>query len=68
MKFGFEQYELLAEKLVGLRGRAVLTINDHPEMLRVFDRFRRRRVEIGYAVGGKGRSKAKAGELIYCTW
>lgn len=66
--FGMNEYERLAEVLGALKGRAILTINDHPDMQRLFDRFRRKRVEIGYTVGGSGRSRARAGELIYRTW
>jgi len=66
--FGLDQYEQLADILSALKGRAILTINDHPAMRRIFDRFRRRRVEIAYTVGGQGRANANAVESIYCTW
>ena len=66
--FGMNEYARLAELLGVLRGRAILTINDHPDMRRLFDRFRRKRVEIDYTVGGHKRSKAKAAELIFRTW
>ena len=65
--FGIEEYERLAEQLAAIKGRAILTINDHPDMRRLFDRFRRKCVEIDYTVGGVGRSKTKARELIYRT-
>ncbi len=65
--FGMGEYKRLGEMLGTLKGRAILTINDHPDMRALFDRFRRRRVEIGYTVGGQSRSHAKAGEMIYCT-
>jgi len=61
--FGLDQYEQLAEVMAGLRGRAILTINDHPEMRRLFDRFDGRTVPIRYTIGGgKG---AQRRERIY---
>ena len=34
--FGFEQYERIAQVLGVLKGRAILTVNDHPAMREVF--------------------------------
>ncbi|MBN8885898.1 MAG: DNA adenine methylase [Rudaea sp.] len=67
VEFGIEQYEQLAAKLAALEGRAVLTINDHPDMRRVFGAFRRQRVELKYSMNREVKSKA-FGELIYRTW
>jgi DNA adenine methylase len=50
--FGLTQYEQLAETMAGLKGRAVLTINDHPDMRRLFDRFGGKTVPIRYSIGG----------------
>ncbi len=65
--FGFEQYEAMAAALRAIKGRAILTINDHPRMRQVFDGFRRQPVDISYTIGGADRPK-RAGELIYRTW
>lgn len=48
--FGLDQYEELAEVMAGLKGRAILTINDHPDMRRLFDRFPGKTVGIDYTV------------------
>jgi DNA adenine methylase len=61
--FGMEEYELMAERLAGLQGRAILTINDHPDMRRVFGRFKSRTVPIRYTVGGGPGAPRK--ERIY---
>ncbi|PKH71804.1 modification methylase [Stenotrophomonas sp. Betaine-02u-21] len=63
--FPLQQYEQLASTMAGLKGRAILTINDHPEMRRLFDQFERREVPIRYTVGG-GAGVART-ELIYTT-
>jgi DNA adenine methylase len=65
--FGFEQYEALASAMVHMRGKAVLSINDHPKMREVFRAFRVRRFRHSYTLGGMHNRKA-AGELIYCNW
>lgn len=64
--FGIDQYELLAERLAKLKGRAILTINDLPDMRRVFGRFRSKVVPIKYTVGGGGAAVARR-ERIYQT-
>lgn len=54
VEFGLEQYERLAEIMGSMQGRAVLTVNDHPEMRRVFAGFPLQEVAIRYTVGGGG--------------
>ena len=46
----------------------VVSVNDIPEMRAAFTGLRMERVELNYAVGGAGRSKAKSGELIILNW
>ncbi len=65
--FGREEYDRLAEVMRTMRGRAILTINDHPTMRKVFGEFRCQRVSIDYTICGSQRAK-RAGELIYRTW
>ncbi len=65
--FGKEQYTELADAMRGLKGKAILTINDHPVMRSTFEGFRRDRVLIDYTIGGRDQAKA-AGELIFRTW
>ncbi len=64
-EFGMDEYELLADRMAGLRGRAILTINDHPDMRRVFGRFKSRVVPIRYTIGGGAGAARK--ERIYTT-
>jgi DNA adenine methylase len=65
--FGFEQYERMAQVLGTLRGRAIVTVNDHPAMREVFAGFEFERVEIQYTVGGPA-STVPRGELIIYSW
>lgn len=61
-EFGIDQYELLAALMGGMKGRAILTINGHPDMRRLFDRFPGKSVGIDYTIG-RGRAARK--ERIY---
>lgn len=65
--FGLAEYQRLARAMRKLKGRAVLTINDHPAMREVFGRFQVETFDLVYTVGGGGRAK-QATELIYRTW
>jgi len=61
--FEYEQYELLADKMRTIKGKLILTINDHPDMQKLFGRFNIKTVNIKYTVGGnKGGKESK--ELI----
>lgn len=66
VEFGLEQYELLAERMAAMKGKAILTINDHPEMRRLFGRFPSKAVPITYTIGGGGRQASRT-ERIYTT-
>ena len=65
--FDFEQYELLASKMRSMKGKAILTINDHPDMRKVFGEFKIETVKIKYTVGGNNRGK-EAQEMIVMNW
>jgi len=65
--FGLEQHEALATAMAALRGRAVLSINDHPAMRRVYGAFRSRRLRTTYTIGGNASPK-QASELLITTW
>lgn len=60
--FGREQFEAMAERLARLKGRFILSINDVPEIRRIFSGFAQEDVELRYSIsGGKG---TPARELI----
>lgn len=67
--FGIEQYECLASTMRQLKGRALLTINDHPDMRRVFAGFRTVRLQTRYTIGvGKESKAAPRYELAVMSW
>lgn len=63
VQFGIEQYEEMAEYMRTIKGKMIISINDHPDMRKVFKDADIKEVETTYSVGGSGRAK-KAGELI----
>ena len=53
--------------MASLRGRAILTINDHPDIRELFSDFQMERAEHTYTVGGGGRAK-NVGEVLIFDW
>ncbi|NKC30218.1 DNA adenine methylase [Falsiroseomonas selenitidurans] len=63
--FGREDFERLAELLAGLQGRFLLSINDRPEIRRIFRRFAIEEVPVRYQISGGGGTLAR--ELLVAT-
>tara|TARA_R110002049_G_scaffold135819_8_gene295418 strand:- start:176 stop:967 length:792 start_codon:yes stop_codon:yes gene_type:complete len=66
VEFGFEQYEEMADLLAQLDGKAIVTLNDHPDIRRIFDRFHIESTDIRYTVGGG--SGVERREVIIFSW
>ena len=62
--FGLDEYEELAQTMACLKSEVILTINDHPDMRRLFDRFDGKTVPIRYTIG-KGDGVARRERI--CT-
>jgi DNA adenine methylase len=63
--FPFAEYEAMAEKLRRLQGRAMVSINDHPDIRRVFEGFEVLDLDIIYSVGnGRTTPKESRRELV----
>jgi len=67
VEFGFEQYEQMAAALAGLKGKALVSLNDHPDIRRVFRDFPMERLEVNYTVAG-GAKQTAHGELVIWSW
>lgn len=57
------EFALMAERLAGLKGRFILSLNDHPEVRRTFAAFEIEPVQTTYTLARSGTAKP-AGELI----
>ncbi|MBK1616740.1 restriction endonuclease subunit M [Rubrivivax gelatinosus] len=65
--FPWEQYERLAARMRTLKGKAIVSLNDHPDIRRAFAGFDMETLTIDYTVGG-GANRAPRGELIIYSW
>lgn len=64
--FGFEQYEEMAAMLRTLKGKAIVSLNDHSDMRRVFGDFETEVVPVTYAMNSA--TPARRSELIVYSW
>ena len=51
-----------------MKGKAVVSVNDIPEMRKAFKGHRMKRVSINYSVGASGQGREPKGELIICNF
>ena len=65
--FAWDQYQLMARKLKAIKGKAVLSINDHPDIRECFKDFAMESLSIDYTVGG-GAKAVERGELVIYNW
>lgn len=66
--FGLDQYDRMAELLRSMKGKAIVSVNDIPEMRQAFAGLTMRRVAIRYSVGAKGQGRDERGELLVRNW
>lgn len=65
--FPMAEYEGLAHALRTIKGKAILTVNDHPAMREAFSGFYVETVDITYTVGGGARATPSKEMIIY-SW
>ncbi|WP_257977890.1 DNA adenine methylase [Burkholderia gladioli] len=66
--FDFPEYEAMAEFMRGCKSKVMVSINDHPDIRRVFAGFHLFELEIGYAVGGGAQPHKTSRELAITNW
>lgn len=49
------QFEKMADQLAGISGRFILSLNDHPEVRRIFKRFKLQQADTSYTLSGKAK-------------
>lgn len=64
--FVWEHYEAMADLLGKIKGKAVISLNDHPDIRQVFDRFHIESTDIRYTVGGGKGTEAR--EVLIFSW
>jgi len=65
--FPFSEYVTMAEAMRSLKGKAMLSINDHPAIRQCFEGFHMESLDISYLVAGGGRP-AERRELVIWSW
>lgn len=48
------EYERMADLMARLKGKAILSLNNHPDIRRIFGAFQMDVTDIKYTVGGGG--------------
>ncbi len=64
--FEFEQYQEMARMLKQIKGKAIISLNDHPAIRECFADFNIETTDIKYTVGGGKGSEAK--EVLIFSW
>jgi DNA adenine methylase len=65
--FGLAEWESLGEAVRGMKGKAIISSGDHPEIRRIFDGMKIQAVPITYHVGGQ-KNRPSRTELIIQSW
>ena len=64
----FQDFQKLADFLPGLKGKFLLTLNDHPDVRRIFAAFHQKRVSITYSiVNGRSAARGKQHHELFIT-
>jgi DNA adenine methylase len=66
--FALDQYERMAELMRSIKGKAIVSVNDIPEMRQAFKCFTMRRLRIKYTVGASGGGRGERAELLVRNW
>ena len=67
--FPFENYERMADFMRRCKGKVMVSINDHPDIRRVFAGFHFETVDIRYSSTNQRQGKAEvSGELVIMNW
>ncbi|WDU60934.1 DNA adenine methylase [Pseudomonas poae] len=69
VEFTFDQYEQMAEFMRRCEGRVMVSINDHPDIRRVFDGFHFETLDVRYTSANQRQAKTEpSGELVIMNW
>ncbi|MEO4030675.1 DNA adenine methylase [Chromobacterium vaccinii] len=67
--FPFGEYEAMAEIMRSVRGRVMVSINDHPDIRRAFAGHHMLELDIRYSNGNQRQGAPKSsGELVIANW
>ncbi|MDC0802714.1 DNA adenine methylase [Clostridium paraputrificum] len=67
-KFGEEEHLILRDKLKNIKGKFLLTINDHPKVREWYEGFNIKEVEVNYSISRKEEARGRYKELIITNY
>ncbi|MBS7132241.1 MAG: DNA adenine methylase [Clostridium sp.] len=67
-EFGEKEHLLLRDKLKGMKGKFLLTINDHPKVREWYEGFNIKEVEVNYSISRKEEARGRYKELIITNY
>lgn len=67
-KFGEKEHLLLRDKLKNIKGKFILTINDHPQVREWYKGFNIKEVQVNYSVSKEKTARGKYNELIITNY
>ncbi len=65
--FSRDEFGAMAELLAGIKGTFILSLNDRPEVRRIFKAFNIYKVKTTYTIAGNGKAKPVGEVLISNT-
>lgn len=68
VEFGLEQFELMAQLMRSCKGKVMVSINDHPDIRRLFDGLHILEIDIKYATGNVHGAAKGSTELVITNW
>jgi len=68
VEFELEQYQALAKHADTMKGKIIISLNDHPEMRQIFSKLNIQTTSLKYTVGGSKSNAKTAKELIIRNW
>ena len=66
--FGENKHLILKDKLNNLKGKFLLTINDHPQVRDWYKNFNIKEVKVNYSVSKENKARGKYKELIITNY
>lgn len=66
VSFEYSQYQEMAKVLGAIKGKAIVSLNDHPDIRKAFAGFHMESTDLKYTVGGGKGSDAK--EVLIFSW
>lgn len=65
--FEWQEYELLAKMMSECKGKVMLSINNHPDIVELFKDFRIEHLQLAYSIS-RDKTQNISNELVICNY